>query len=260
MNEQTSADRPTNENIAAFYDDFSQGLLCDYVKGNPRVAKALETVETQIDRSVSRILDIGCGVGASSFRFKSGRDWLTVQGVDISPKNVMTASRLFVLPGLEFTLSDMSEVPAGGPFDLIVMLDVYEHIPCEKRPKFHCVLHESLAPGGRVVITTPTYLHQEYLAENHPEGLQVVDETVRLVDFAALACHLGGAIVRFEMVSVWHTHDYAHVVIARAPKFTPLPRRRSVFGSIKRKLWWSPDGHPLSRRLRVRRRLSLDVK
>ena len=255
MDENAITERPMNDTIAAFYDDFSHRLLRDYVKGNLRVSRAIETVETQIDDGVSRILDVGCGIGTSSFRFKSRRNAVTVQGVDISTRNVEIARQLFGQPGLHFSVSDMSEVPPGGPYDLIAMIDVYEHIPLDRHHEFHRVLRESLTPEGRIVLTTPTHLHQEYLAANHPEGLQVVDETLRLEDFVALAEDVGGTITKFEMVSVWHSYDYAHVVIRRSLKFTPVPRRRFLLGRFNRKWWWSSssDGHPLLRRLRVQR-------
>ena len=230
---------PSTDVIAGFYDGFGQQLLDDYVKGNPRVEAAIRTVETHLHSGVARVLDVGCGIGASSHSFSAGRSWLQVHGVDISPNNIEIARRLFAHTSLNFTASDMSRVPDGGPYDLIALLDVYEHIPREKWPGFHQILGQTLADNGTIVLSTPTFLHQDYLAAHCPEGLQVVDETVTIEDIARLAADVEATVTRFEMQSIWHSYDYAHAVIERSPQYRPLGKRRSLWKRLNGLRWWS---------------------
>ena len=242
---------PSNETIAGFYDGFGQQLLDDYVKGNPRVEAAIESVEAHLRSGVSRVLDIGCGIGASSYSFRAGRAWLTVHGVDISPKNIEIARRLFAHAGMEFTASDMSQVPSGEPYDLIAMLDVYEHIPREKWPGFHRVLGKTLAGDGTIVLTTPTFLHQDHLAKHCPEGLQVVDETVTIEDVTRLASDVGATVTRFEMQSIWHTNDYVHAVLERSPQYRSVGKRRSLLRRLDGLHRWPERAQRTARRRRV---------
>jgi SAM-dependent methyltransferase len=162
-----------------------------------------------------------------------------VVGVDISPGRIAIAEKLFASDRVAFQVSAMTTPPPGGPFDLAIMIDVYEHIPVADRPTFHASLNHSLAPGGVVVMTVPSPLHQRHLAENNPAGLQVVDETIGLAEVARLADDIGGTILTYEFIPVWYTNQYIHVVISRSPHYQPLRPRGSKPGVLDRvKSYW----------------------
>lgn len=213
------------EQIAGFYDDFNARLLRDYVIGNPRVDAAVQRVLSVITPKTRKVLDIGCGIGSSAAKYLQQAPWIEVIGVDISPANVNAASKLFTNSQLRFCVSDMSEAPVDGPFDVIAMLDVYEHVPREQWPTFNQVLARSLGERGVVVWTTPSPLHQEYLRTHNPDGLQIVDETVELKDVVQLAADIGATITLYEWVNVWRTNQYVHVVLERQPPLTPVKRK-----------------------------------
>ena len=142
----------------------------------------------------------------------------------LSPKRVELATRLFVDSGVRFSVSDMTTPPDGGPYDLITMLDVYEHIPAAERPTFHRTLGQSLSEAGTVVFTCPSTIHQQYLISHNPGGLQIVDEIIGLDEVTALAKDIAGTVVLFEMVTIWHTNDYIHAAITRNPTYVPFER------------------------------------
>lgn len=255
----------SNTQIASYYDEFSQRLLRDYVRGNPRVAAAIEFVLNCCSGEERRLLDVGCGIGNSSQVFASAFPEVQVWGVDISPKNIETASRLFETEQLSFAVADLSEVPDGGPFDLIAMLDVYEHIPLDARDRLHQTLSQSLAPSGKVALTIPSKYHQDYLHEHKPEGLQIVDETILLDDLQRLANDLNATITQYRHTDVWQTNDYVHVLMERAPRYekrrsaprarTPIRRRIAsrLFPGRERKRARQ------SRMQIVRERLGIDI-
>jgi len=216
---------PDGPAIRAFYDDFTRKLIRDYVRGNLRQARAFELVRSTIGPETSSILDVGCGIGASSAAYLEGHPNATVHGVDISPNNVQVARTLFASSRLRFSVSDMEGPPGDQRYDLIALVDMHEHIPREKWPAFHRTLGSSLSDRGTVVMTTPSPLHQEYLRAHKPEGIQVVDETLVLGDITELARRLDATVLRYEWVSLWHTNDYVHVVLSRAPRFVAIPRR-----------------------------------
>ncbi len=219
--------RPDDREIASFYDEALEHRLRDYIYGNERITAALELANSLIERSTERVLEVGCGLGISAAELVQAQDWVKVHAVDISPKNIAAANRLFGgNDRLTFEVSDMREVPRLAPYDLITLLDVYEHIPRENWPQFNAVLGEALSATGTIAITTPSRLHQEYLARESPAGLQIVDETVELPDLLALAKDVSGTLVYSKQVSIWNINDYLHAVIKRSPPYRPVAWRR----------------------------------
>lgn len=201
----------------AFYDDATGRLLADAVYGNPRADAAIAYALAAVPPQARRILDLGCGVGWSSQRLRQQFVDAEVLGIDVSPRAIAVAARLFARPGLRFAVGDITAWPlASPPFDAIVMLDVYEHIPRAERPRLHDTLRRLLAPGGRLILACPTPAHQRYLREQHPAGLQPVDEDVTRADLERLAQNLGGALVEYNERAIWHPGDYLHATVVAA--------------------------------------------
>jgi trans-aconitate methyltransferase len=221
------AKAPDTQEISSFYDETLQQRLRDYIYGNDRITAAQHLVNSLIDCATERALEVGCGLGISAAKFVQRHEWLKVHAVDISPKVIEAANKLFRgNDRLIFEVSDMRAVPRLAPYDLITMLDVYEHIPRDTWPQFNAVLGAALSATGTIAITTPSRLHQEHLARENPAGLQIVDETVELPDLLALAKDVSGSVVYFRQVSIWHTNDYIHAVIKRRPTYSPVAWRR----------------------------------
>jgi trans-aconitate methyltransferase len=215
--------RPDADTITSYYDETLGQRLRDYVFGNERLEAAIELSASLIDRSIEKVLEVGCGLGISAAELAQRRDWLTVHGVDISPKSIAAAARLFAGDDrLIFDVGDMREPPRLAPYDLITMFDVYEHIPRDHWPAFNAVIAASLSRDGVIVVTVPSPWHQDYLARENPTGLQIVDETVRGEDLAVLARDVGGHVMKLNTVSIWNSHDYIHAVIRRNPPYGPL--------------------------------------
>jgi SAM-dependent methyltransferase len=255
----TGADRAS---ITDFYDRFTGKLIRDYVQGNVRQLRAFELVRSSIGPDTRTVLDVGCGIGASSASYIEGCTGTTVHGVDISPNNIRVATALFGGPRLRFSVSDMETPPDDQRYDLIALVDMHEHIPRDKWPRFHQVIEQCLGEHGTVVTTTPSPLHQQYLREHKPAGLQVVDETLELEDVAALADRLGGRVIRYDWVGVYHRNDYVHTVISRAPRFDEIPRRARWVSHVRPPVILS-RAEDLLRRVAVqveRRRRALHVR
>ena len=256
--------------IAAFYDDFSTRLLRDYVRGNRRVQAAVALVLDSIPARAHSLLDVGCGIGFSSHTLARANGHVQVVAVDISPRNIEIATRLFDDANLAFHVSDMSSVPDGAPFDVVSILDVYEHVPPDRRDGFHRVLSQCLKPDGVVVLTCPTPLHQDYLRQYEPDGLQIIDETITLKDILRLADDIDACVTRYEMISVWRQNQYFHAVLQRSPSYEPMSPTPAVADSIgarvARRLLRSLGRDAITsessadRRTRVHRRLGLEVE
>jgi SAM-dependent methyltransferase len=98
-----------------------------------------------------RVLDIGCGTGASSQKLLMlGARY--VLGIDISEKAIETAMTIAVPGQLEFVCGDLNE-PVGGRFDLVSGRAILHHL--EYRPILCRLFQDNLAPDGAMVFMEP---------------------------------------------------------------------------------------------------------
>ncbi len=206
------------EGVKAFYDQFSRRLLADYVHGNPRIEAAIEHCLRWIPTDAKRILDLGCGIGWSTWEIKRNHPGVFILGADLSSEAIQLAQKLFDGTQLAFATHDITEGLSllEPSFDAIVMLDLYEHIPKPLRGKVHQVLDKALGSDGIVILTYPSLSHQQFLRTRQPHGLQPIDEDVTIEDVSKLAYDINGLVIHCDCVSIWHPSDYVHAVIKRA--------------------------------------------
>jgi SAM-dependent methyltransferase len=98
-------------------------------------------------RKNGRLLEIGCAYG---FFLEEARGFYDVAGIEISDAAVAfcRARGLFVIDGV----CEESVLAQFGKLDVIVLLDVIEHLPDPQSTLSLCRLH--LNPGGVIVFTT----------------------------------------------------------------------------------------------------------
>lgn len=254
------SDQVSKSDIAVFYDGFSNRLVDGYVAGNPRLSHALGFAASQLPADADSILEVGCGVGETTMHLCTARPDLRAVGVDISPENVRTATRLFAgVSEATFSVSDLTSPVPGGPFDVVTLLDVYEHIPAAERAGFHANLRQSMSTKSRLIVTCPSFLHQQHLYQNEPQGLQIVDELIGPNELLALAQDLGGHLTHLHYESVWRTNDYIYAVIdtQMVYQWKAKPRGLARLSSKWNKLVdRTPWGGPARRARHVKRTLA----
>jgi len=108
-----------------------------------------------VDRIASsdRVLDIGCGYGAVAYSIAT-RSGATVVGLDMDPKNVELARQRCQHERLSFVEGEAPRVLPPGPFSVIVMSNVLEHI--ERRVDFLTEVQARLGPE-RWLIRVPMF-------------------------------------------------------------------------------------------------------
>jgi SAM-dependent methyltransferase len=155
------------------------GLLTRLVQ-RARLAAALPHVPAG-----ARLLDLGCGLTDLPARFAS------YVGCDRNPVVLSEMRRRH--PGAAFAAWDLDadepppEVLAGVPYDAILMLALLEHLPSPARALGRAAA--LLAPGGRLVATTPHPLGRMPLEAGARLGLlsrHADEEHETLLDRAAL--------------------------------------------------------------------------
>jgi len=96
-----------------------------------------------------KILDVGCGDGLF---FSELKKFGTPAGVETVESLITEHGRSLG----EIYVGELGSFNAPTKYDLILMLDVIEHLPDEKPLLVRA--RELLAPGGRLIITVPAFM------------------------------------------------------------------------------------------------------
>jgi SAM-dependent methyltransferase len=98
-------------------------------------------------RPGGRLIELGCAYG---FFLQEAKPYFAVSGIELAADAAAHARRsgLHVLDGV----ADETNMRKLGPADVIVLLDVIEHLPDPRTTLELCMRH--LNPGGIIVITT----------------------------------------------------------------------------------------------------------
>ena len=252
-----------------FYDANVAGKLAGFVEGNDRVELAWQTLETWAPPNPARVLEVGCAIGDICWRMSRRWPDAEIVGVDISRKSIELAAQLFGGPSIRFVPGQLTTAAVTGPFDLVVMLDVYEHVPKPARAELHDALRRLLGDRGIVFLSFPTPEHLAWLREHRPEEIQPVDEDVDLPTIATLATDSKTDVALYKKVNVWHLGDYGHAVLRREtwkphgkPQKPAGKSQESVGFAQRLQRYWSPrpnlTGTRAERLRRVRHRLGPD--
>lgn len=104
------------------------------------------------DKTVA-VLDVGCGRG---YALKLLRElgYQNVAGIDLDAGQVAFARQ----HGLDVEqVAETPEFLRGRPerYDLVLLMDVLEHVAVEEQPALLAAIHASLRRGGRLICTVP---------------------------------------------------------------------------------------------------------
>jgi len=106
----------------------------------------------------ARILDAGAGFGQYSYYLNSKNPEWNILAVDVKDEQVADCNRFFSEIGsgekVKFIVDDLTTFVRPGEFDLIISIDVMEHI-LEDVTVFRNFV-SSMKPGGMLLISTPS--------------------------------------------------------------------------------------------------------
>ncbi len=154
------------------------------------IRKALRTIRKELpDNAI--ILDAGSGLGQYAWRMsRINRNW-KITGVDIDKEQIENCTELFRKAGLSgrinFNVADLTSFAEPGKYDLILSVDVIEHIRDDESVFRN--FHLSLADNGKLLISTPSdmggsgvHSHDEesFIGEHVRNGYGINDMTGKL--------------------------------------------------------------------------------
>lgn len=224
------------QEVQSFYDTQVKRKLRDFVEGNDRVERAWQTIDRWAPTNPQRILEVGCGIGHICWRMSRRWPNAHIVGWDISPQSISIATKLFGSSRLSFFQGAILHNQLENKFDLIVLMDVYEHIPSWERPKVHEILKERRSDEGRIVLSFPTPRHLTWLREHSPNEIQPVDEDISPSTIVSLANDAECEILLYQEVGVWHEGDYAHAVLGKRSGWTSIVPHDSEKQGIRTRL------------------------
>lgn len=105
-----------------------------------------------------RVLDAGTGFGQYAYFVARTFPNAEIRAVDVK-QQYLDRARRFVdqtpyADRVTWAIDDLTELESEGPFDLILAVDVMEHIPEDETVFEH--FERVLRPGGHVIINTPS--------------------------------------------------------------------------------------------------------
>lgn len=127
----------------------------------------------------ARILDAGSGFGQYSHYLSRLSRGYVIEGVELNAGQVNDCNRFFAQSGkagrLKFSVADLTTYVQPVHFDLILSVDVMEHI--ENDTAVFRNFHHSLVPGGMLLVSTPSDKGGSDAREIHDHSF--IDEHVR---------------------------------------------------------------------------------
>lgn len=171
--------------IELIFEIKGASYLCDEIHRDTDpdyVQKDLEEDLTgyfkKADFAGKRILDFGCGSGASSMILSRMFPESEIVGVELEEKLLRIAEarlKFYNYPNIKLCASPSgNELPPNiGQFDFVIMSAVYEHLLPEERQIVMPKVWESIKPNGHLFLNmTP---HRWFPIEHHTTGLPLLN-------------------------------------------------------------------------------------
>lgn len=200
-----------------FYDEYVQRQIAAGIHHRHlSIQRYLEKFDISRD---AKVLEIGCGIGTQSqllleYLSQNG----SVIGLDIGVKNIEYAQEKYQkYKNADFRAINLVDVDIPeSDFDLILCPDVLEHIPIESHDILFAKFHKLLKKDGKVVVHIPHPTHLQWVRENHPEELQIIDQPLYLNKFSQAIYKNNFQIDYLESYSIFREpYDYQIIVIAK---------------------------------------------
>lgn len=218
----------SKDKIISYYDQFADKQELTGI--NSRHLQILDKVMTAGLKPHHSVLEVGCGIGTVSHLLAKQTPKGEVLAVDISPESIEKAKLLWKdQKNLKFEISDMSDFDKKNKtFDFFVFPDVLEHIPVDQHgPLFQTIQKHSHADSVIFIhIPAPRFL--EWMIQNEPQKLQVIDQPLDSGDLIKSITSAGFYLEKMETYSIFYEEkDYQYFVFRSAKDLIiATPRRK----------------------------------
>lgn len=150
-------------------------LRCWHIQ---RELRAWMAARARANAPIGAIYDAGAGFGQYTYWLSGQLPQATITAIDVKEEQVADCNAFFQRigrPQVRFEVGDVTRFQRPGAFDLVVCVDVMEHI-LEDEAALRCY-STSLKPGGMLIISTPS---DQGGSDVHKEGEgSFIEEHVR---------------------------------------------------------------------------------
>jgi len=163
---------------------------------------------TPEDLTGKRLLDFGCGNGASTLALAKMLPQTQIVGVELGADKIETANRIKVFrsaDNVDFLCSPSGDElpPEVGKFDFVMLSAVYEHLLPQERKIVMPLLWSVMKPGAAILINQTPYRYSLY--EAHSTGLWFINYLPdKLTHFVVR--HFAGRNPRINKSPDWKVH------------------------------------------------------
>lgn len=179
----------------------NKGWLIDHLKkvyifffGIPEIGLQVRSlyfkkiIGGKISPKISRILDAGSGIGIYSFWLSKNFPDSQIEGWEIDKKKILFSKKMkeeIKLNNVNFFYQDLTKVNTNKKYDLIINIDVLEHIQDYKKvlrafyrilnKKGYLYLHTPQPNQRRIFKAMKKWEHESHIREGYEEGY-LIDE------------------------------------------------------------------------------------
>ena len=228
ISQQKKKMEESKDQIVSFYDKFADKQAKTGI--NSRHLSILEKVKIAGLKDHQRILEVGCGIGTVSHLLATQVPKGEVLAVDISPESIAMATQLWkTQSNLKFEVSDMSDFEKKDvKYDFFVFPDVLEHIPVEQHEQLFERIQQHSHAESVIFIHIPAPRYLQWMIENQPEKLQVIDQPLDTGDLVTRISKQGFYLEKMETYALFFEEkDYQYFVFrAKKPISKSTPKSK----------------------------------
>ena len=177
--------------LAELYETYKDGVTL-----SPEYASFIETdllrflirlarykFITRMIKPSDRVLEVGSGSGLGCIYLSQYCKHVT--GIDVKTTEINEAKALNKRSNIEFLAQDFFDYAPDEKFDVIVSLDVIEHMPVDLGHKLIAHKSKLVKDNGLVIVGTPSiysYPHQGALSQASHENCYDLPDLLQLID------------------------------------------------------------------------------
>jgi trans-aconitate 2-methyltransferase len=216
------------DKVVSFYDQFAEKQQKTGI--NSRHLSILDKVKLAGLQADHKILEVGCGIGTVSHLLATQVPKGKVLAVDISPESIEKAKVLWKdQENLSFEVSDMSDFDKGEEkYDFFVFPDVLEHIPVDQHSLLFQNIQKHAHQDSVIFIHIPAPRYLQWMIENEPQKLQVIDQPLDSGDLIKSITAKGFFLEKMETYPLFFEEkDYQYFIFRSAkPLHSSTPRSK----------------------------------
>jgi cyclopropane fatty-acyl-phospholipid synthase-like methyltransferase len=207
----------TKEQVKEYYDTFKEHQK--QLGINIRHRTIFKNLKSAGLKPNSNVLEIGCGIGTVSNLILKFITEGSFVGLDISPESINMAKNFNAFhKKAEFMVNDMSNFTHKTKFDFIVFPDVLEHIPVEQHANIFETVSKLTTPDAVILINIPEPNYLNWVRENDPKKLQIIDQSLSMQDLLNNVCPYGFKLYSMNPYSLhYDVNDYLSIVLKKNP-------------------------------------------